>query len=132
MILHQRSARTLAPFLALLLACPLTLTTAASAPAVMDADSGRNEGAYRTGTYLVKLAAEPLATYGGGLRGLKGTASAAGKRLDVGSGAAKSYLRYLERRRDAVLGAVPGIQEQYAYAYTFNGFAAELTGGQAT
>ncbi|MDX3716579.1 S8 family serine peptidase [Streptomyces caniscabiei] len=117
--------------MALLLACPLALTTAAPAPAVMDADSGRNEGTYRTGTYLVKLADEPLATYGGGLRGLKGTASTAGKRLDVGSGAAKSYLRYLERRRDAVVGAVPGIKEQYAYAYTFNGFAAELTGGQA-
>ncbi|MEV0223107.1 S8 family serine peptidase [Streptomyces sp. NPDC050704] len=131
MTLHQRSARTLGPLLALLLACPLALTTAAPAPAATDADSVRNEATYPAGTYLVKLADEPLATYGGGLRGLKGTAAKAGKRLDAGSGAAKSYLRYLERRRDAVLGAVPGIEKQYDYAYTFNGFAAELTGGQA-
>ncbi|MEH0416857.1 S8 family serine peptidase [Streptomyces sp. B21-083] len=101
------------------------------APAVTHAGSGRNEGTYEAGTYLVKLADEPLATYGGGVRGLKATAPAAGKRLDAGTGAAKSYLRYLERRRDAVLGAVPGIKKQYDYAYTVNGFAAELTGGQA-
>ena len=131
MILHQRSARNLRPLLALLLACPLALTTAAPAPAATDTGSGRNERTYPAGTYLVKLADEPLATYGGGLRGLKGTAPAAGERLDVGSGAATSYLRYLEKRRDAVRAAVPGIKKQYDYAYTVNGFAAELTGGQA-
>lgn len=84
-----------------------------------------------TGTYVVKLADAPVAAYEGGLRGLKRTMPDSGKRLDATSTAAREYVRRLDARRDQVLDVVPGVRKLYDYDYTFNGFAARLTAGQA-
>ncbi|WP_406197688.1 S8 family serine peptidase [Streptomyces europaeiscabiei] len=128
--IHPRAAATL---LAPLLAGALTLT-AVTAPSY--ANSTESSGSYGhdtyTYTYIVKLADAPVAAYEGGLPRLKRTAPAAGKRLDAGSTAVRSYVRHLDSRRDEVLDAVPGAKKLYDYDYTFNGFAARLTGRQAT
>ncbi|BBC34810.1 hypothetical protein SGFS_061040 [Streptomyces graminofaciens] len=111
-----------------LLAGALTLT-AVIAPAQADpTDSGQSYGA---DTYIVKLSEAPVAAYEGGLPRLKRTAPVQGGRLDADSKAVDAYLRHLDTRRDKVLDAVPGVRPLYDYAYTFNGFAAELTAKQA-
>ncbi|MER7402010.1 S8 family serine peptidase [Streptomyces sp. NPDC000070] len=131
---HQRRVRTGA-FLAPLLAGTLTLAGAAPAQTATGipsaSDSPRNVGSYRAGTYVVKLANDPVATYEGGLPGLTRTAPDSGERLDADSRAAKEYLRHLDERRDDVLDTVPGVRKLYDYDYTLNGFAARLTGKQA-
>ncbi|MEV0224937.1 S8 family peptidase [Streptomyces sp. NPDC050704] len=86
---------------------------------------------YAAGTYVVKLADQPVATYQGGLKDLKRTAPAPGDRLRTGTNTVRAYLRHLDSRRDEVLDEVPGIQKLYKYDYTFNGFAAKLTARQA-
>ncbi|GGW35815.1 S8 family serine peptidase [Streptomyces caelestis] len=132
---HQRRVRTAGAFLAPLLAGALTLAGAAPAQTATGipsaSDSPRNVGSYRAGTYVVKLANDPVATYEGGLPGLKRTAPDSGERLDADSRAAKEYLRHLDERRDDVLDTVPGVRKLYDYDYTLNGFAARLTGKQA-
>ncbi|WP_306457927.1 S8 family peptidase [Streptomyces sp. SA15] len=94
------------------------------------ADTTGNPG-YRAGTYVVKLADQPVATYQGGVGGLKRTAPAPGDRLKTGTSAVGAYLRHLDSRRDEVLDEVPGIKKLYEYDYAFNGFAAKLTARQA-
>ncbi|GCB47586.1 peptidase S8 and S53, subtilisin, kexin [Streptomyces sp. NL15-2K] len=95
------------------------------------AETTENTG-YRAGTYVVKLADQPVATYQGGVSGLKRTAPAPGDRLTTGTSAVRAYLRHLDSRRDSVLDDVPGVKKLYEYDYAFNGFAAKLTARQAT
>ena len=60
-------------------------------------------------TYIVQMAADPVATYDGGVA---------------------DYAEYLESRHDAVLTRAGG-RKLYDYAYSFNGFAAKLTRDEA-
>lgn len=96
-----------------------------------DANSTGTGVSYGDGTYIVKLDGQPVAGYRGDLPGLKRTAPAAGKRLDADSATVEKYVAHLDDRRERVLDAVPGVETLYDYSYTFNGFAAELTGRQA-
>ena len=97
----------------------------------MSAHASTENRSATTGTYVVKLTDAPVAAYEGGLRGLKRTMPASGKRLDTASSASREYVRRLDARRDRVLDAVPGARKLYDYDYTFSGFAAKLTAGQA-
>ena len=54
-------------------------------------------------TYIVQLAAAPLATYDGTVRGLAATRSSTGARLNTRSSAARAYTGYLDRQRSTVL-----------------------------
>ncbi|MDO9075014.1 MAG: S8 family serine peptidase [Rubrivivax sp.] len=81
-------------------------------------------------TYIVQLAAAPLATYDGSLRGLAATKPTAGSRLNLGSRAALSYRSYLDSQRNAVLSRI-GARPLHTYSVTFNGFAAPLTAAEA-
>ncbi|CAM5273421.1 hypothetical protein [Streptomyces canus] len=65
---------------------------------------------YAAGTYVVKLADQPVAAYQGGLKDLKRTAPAQGDRLKTDTTAVRAYLRHLDSRRDEVLDAVSGIK----------------------
>ncbi|WP_328506685.1 S8 family serine peptidase [Streptomyces sp. NBC_00391] len=125
---HHIGPRAAVTLLAPLLAGALTLT-AVTAPTY--ADSAENSGSYDDDTYIVKLADAPVAAYEGGLPRLKRTAPTAGKRLDADSATVEKYVAHLDDRRERVLDAVPGIETLHDYSYTFNGFAAELTGRQA-
>lgn len=130
---RHRHPRGVAALLAPLLAGSLTLAGTASAHAAADSpDSSQTNRSYSAGTYVVQLSDEPVATYEGGLPRLKQTAPESGKRFDADSGAVKNYLRHLDTRRDDVLDAVPGVKKLYDYDYALNGFAARLTGRQAT
>lgn len=82
--------------------------------------------------YIVQLAAAPVATYAGTLRGLAATRPALGSRLNSRSPAVRAYIGHLDTRRNAVLARLGrGINVLHTYNTTFNGFAAVLTGAQA-
>ena len=77
-----RRARILATGTAFALSAGLLLTTmpaAADPPEVPDAAPGR---------YIVTLTGSPIATYAGGIRGLKATRPAAGRKVDAHSASA--------------------------------------------
>ncbi|WP_229758950.1 S8 family serine peptidase [Peterkaempfera bronchialis] len=95
------------------------------------ADGPAAAGPYTDGLYIVQLAEAPVASYGGGIRGLAATRPQPGGKVDPGSSATRSYRGHLEARRKQVLARVPGVRPVYAYDYAFNGFAARLTARQA-
>ncbi|AQR68345.1 hypothetical protein BZG29_08235 [Janthinobacterium sp. LM6] len=76
--------------------------------------------------YIVQLAAAPLASYTGGVKGFAPTI-VHGQRLDTDSEAARRYTAYLEEKQRAVLALVAEAPVQYRYTVTLNGFAAMLT-----
>ena len=82
-------------------------------------------------TYIVQLAAAPLATYSGTVRGLAATRSSTGAKLNANSSAARAYTGYLDRQRAAVLARVGAVDVLHTYNTTFSGFAAVLTEAQA-
>ncbi|GHH82306.1 S8 family serine peptidase [Streptomyces capitiformicae] len=129
---HHIRPRAAVTLLAPLLAGALTLT-AVTAPTAYAADNSvESDGSYGPGIYVVTLADAPVAAYEGGLPRLKRTAPKDGKRLDPDSGAVDAYRDHLDDRRDDVLDAVPGVKPLYDYDFTLNGFAAKLTGRQAS
>jgi subtilisin family serine protease len=76
--------------------------------------------------YVVELADDPVTTYAGGIPGLAGTRSAAGRRVEPHSTAAKAYRQHLGVQRDAVAG-VAKVKVDQVYTTAFNGFSATLT-----
>ncbi|WP_327744382.1 S8 family serine peptidase [Streptomyces europaeiscabiei] len=124
---------TLVPLLAgaLTLTAVIAPTFAANSNSNSNSNSTGSGDSYGNDTYIVKLADAPVAAYEGGLPRLKRTAPAAGRRLDADSATVEKYVAHLDDRRERILAAVPGVESLYDYAYTFNGFAAELTGRQA-
>ena len=82
-------------------------------------------------TYIVQLAAAPLATYSGTVRGLAATRSSTGARLNLNTGAARAYTSYLDSQRNAVLARVGAVNVLHTYNTTFSGFAAQMTAAQA-
>ncbi|HVX46973.1 MAG TPA: protease inhibitor I9 family protein, partial [Mycobacteriales bacterium] len=87
---------------------------------------------YQAGTYIVQLAGDPVTTYRGGQAGLPRTAPQPGHKIDPQSSAAQAYRRHLASQRQHVLDTIPGAKRIYSYDTAFNGFAADLTGAQAT
>ncbi len=87
-------------------------------------------------TYIVGLAAPPLASYSGGTGQLQATSPAVtgAAHLDVTSSAARRYRDYLDGRQRAALARVPGSTPDVIYDYrvAFAGFAAVLTPAQAS
>lgn len=82
-------------------------------------------------TYIVQLAAAPLATYDGTVRGLAATRSSTGAKLNARSSAARAYSSYLDSQRNAVLARVGAVNVLHTYSTTFSGFAAQMTEAQA-
>lgn len=81
--------------------------------------------------YVVQMAELPVVSYTGGTNGLQATKPNGRQKIDPLSAAVVQYAAYLDTRHDQSLAAVGGGRKIYDYHYTFNGFAAELTGAQA-
>jgi subtilisin family serine protease len=79
------------------------------------------------GTYIVQLAEPPVVAYEGGVKGIKATRPAKGKKVDPRRPEVRAYVDHLAARQDAALKRAGGGTKLYSYAYTFNGFAAELS-----
>ena len=84
-----------------------------------------------TQTYIVQMLESPVVAYEGGVAGLKATKPSKGTKIDPNSAAVKEYVGYLNGSHDKALAKVGGAQKLYDYGVTFNGFAADLTEGQA-
>ncbi|WP_166408965.1 S8 family serine peptidase [Labedella phragmitis] len=82
------------------------------------------------GRYIVTLRDEAVATYGGGLAKLPGTAPTRGGDLDIDSRRVVDYSAYLERTHESVADSVDAIITT-SYTITTNGFSSALTGAQA-
>ncbi len=83
-----------------------------------------------TRTYIVQMLKDPVASYDGGVAGIPATTPAAGEKLDVSSSAAQRYIELLRGDHASALAQV-GAQKLYDYSVSYNGFAANLTEGQA-
>jgi subtilisin family serine protease len=83
-------------------------------------------------TYIVQMLADPAVAYTGGVAGLPPTKPAQGEKIDPTSPNVVKYAGYLSSKHDEALATVGGGQKLYDYVYSYNGFAAKLTRGQAT
>ena len=120
---------------AALLAGAALITTALVAPpgsATPGTDApSSSRFTFAPGRYVVTLADKPLATYQGGVTGLKATKPAAGRKVEVNSTSGKAYRAYLTGKHAQVAAAV-GAKVDQNYSTTLNGFAASLTSKQVS
>jgi Subtilase family/Fibronectin type-III domain/PA domain/Peptidase inhibitor I9 len=99
--------------------------------AVFAAGSASGADANPVRGYVVQLRLDPVVAYDGGIAGLPATKPGKGDKINPASSRVARYADYLEARHAALLAAVGGGQKLYDYVYTYNGFAAKLTEGQA-
>lgn len=78
-------------------------------------------------TYIVQLAAEPVASYTGTVPGYSATLPAPGTRLNTRSAAALAYKGYLDAQQTTVTSLIAGAPIVARYSTVYNGFAARLT-----
>jgi subtilisin family serine protease len=111
------------------ISAPLGLPANAAQPEP-DAFQGEREQ-YKTGVYIVQMVDDPVVAYKGGVPGLKATKPGKGQKINPFSQDVVAYKAYLDARHGQVLSSVGGGRKLYNYYYSYNGFAAELTGEQA-
>jgi subtilisin family serine protease len=81
--------------------------------------------------YIVQMIESPAVDYRGSIAGYATTKPVRGTKFDSTNPAVQKYVGYLKARHDAVLAKVGAANKKaYSYAYTFNGFSAELTDAQ--
>lgn len=81
--------------------------------------------------YIVQMSGDPVVIYEGDIAGLPATKPAKGQKVNPNSGNVQRYVAHLHTRHADALNAVGGGNKLYDYAFSFDGFAAELTGAQA-
>ena len=101
--------------------------------AVLNGQQGdqRTKAKFESKLYIVQLSEAPVTAYGGGIPGLPATKPGRGQKVNPNDPKVTAYVSYLTARHDAALAAVGGARKAYSYHFSFNGFAAELTGKQA-
>jgi subtilisin family serine protease len=86
---------------------------------------------FAPGKYVVTLADQPLATYQGGVAGLKATKPAKGRKVNTTSPDSKAYRSFLDGRHNQVAAKV-GAKASRHYSTAINAFAANLTSAQVS
>jgi len=81
------------------------------------------------GHYIVVMKADPLASYEGGVKGLKATKPAEGDQLETQSQDSQRYVEHLETEQTD-LAAQIGVTPDTTYQVVLNGFSADLSGEQ--
>jgi subtilisin family serine protease len=105
----------------------LLLAAAILAVVVMSASAQPAE----TKSYIVMMDGLPVVAYDGGVLGLAATKPDKGEKINPNDAKVKRYVDHLEAKHDDSLRKVNARnQKVYSYAYTFNGYAAELTEAQ--
>jgi subtilisin family serine protease len=113
--------------LALLLALPLAVPPALSAPDAQPPGQAKRESKL----YIVQMADPPVVAFTGGVAGLRATKPNRGQKIDPNSPQVVRYVEFLTAKHDDALLRVGGARKVYSYKYSFNGFAAELSAAQA-
>ena len=114
----------------LLLMAALAMTFSGAVPITAKTEKGDIQQS-PNGIYIVQMVEVPVVAYEGGIPGLAATAPGAGEKINPNSAAVANYVRHLNDKHDEALGRVGGGRKLYDYTYTFNGFAAQLSLGQA-
>jgi subtilisin family serine protease len=108
----------------------IAVALAVSSPPVT-AQRGQNQpSSARSGIYIVQMI-DPPSVANAGTPAFAATRPPRGQKIDPDSAPVVTYSQYLDRRHDEALAAVGGARKLYDYRHTLNGFAAELTAGQA-
>ncbi len=108
----------------------MKLTSAALAALVLMGGVSSPALAQSRATYIVQLAAQPVASYSGTVAGYAATQPAAGTRLNSRSAAAIAYRGYLDAQQSSVTALVSGAPIVARYSTVYNGFAARLTAAE--
>lgn len=114
-----------------LTALPLAITgfgTASATPA-----GPQLESEFTDGVYIVQMIDPPVAAYEGEVPGYAPTKPGKGKKVNPKSAHVKKYAGHLKNKHDAALrtSGAPASKKLYDYSFTYNGFAAKLTGSEA-
>jgi subtilisin family serine protease len=107
-------------------AAPATAATAASAGPTSATDATETGG-----VYVVQMADLPVVAYDGSTAGFAATKPRKGAKVDVTSTAVTRWVDHLRGKHAKALNAVGATEKLYDYAYSYNGFAARLSGAQA-
>ncbi|MGA3489078.1 S8 family serine peptidase [Micromonosporaceae bacterium DT55] len=99
------------------------------APPTLSTLRSVDAGDSSTGTYIVTLTDEPLATYEGGVAGIAATKPGKGRKVEVGSANAQRYRSHLKNKHTKVAGSV-GAEARRSNYVVSNSFVAELTPAQ--
>jgi len=83
------------------------------------------------GIYIIQMIGDPVVAYEGGIKGLRATKPKKGKKINPNSKRVVDYVGHLNARHANALNKVGGGQKVYDYQYSFNGFSAKLSHGQA-
>ncbi|SOC56871.1 S8 family serine peptidase [Ornithinimicrobium cerasi] len=120
----RRGVRTIALAAAVTVASPLALS-ATAAPQLQEDQSRK--------TYIVQLAADPIATYEGGTAGIAATKPAPGQKVKAGSANAKKYEAHLRNEQAKALksAGVKADRKTHEFTVALNGFTADLTAAEA-
>jgi hypothetical protein len=105
----------------------MKLSSAALAAFVLIGGASSAALAQSRATYIVQLAAQPVASYNGTVAGYAATQPVAGARLNSRSAAAIAYRGYLDAQQSSVTALVSGAPIVARYSTVYNGFAARLT-----
>jgi subtilisin family serine protease len=126
MSMFRSTRKVAAPLGALILTCAIAGVVGAS-----DEGPVQNRSKRLSDVYIVRMSEDPVVAYRGGIPGLKATKPARGQKIDPNSPRVVDYVRHLNARHDTALAAAGPARKLYDYAYTFNGFAAQLSEAQA-
>jgi len=116
--------------LAVAVLAPVAAAGAADTPTVPHSAVDEVKSA-KTQTYIVQMLDAPVVAYEGGVKGLSATKPKPGKKINPNSGNVEKYAEYLEANQTDLAASV-GAETLYNYVYAYNGFAAELSGEQAS
>lgn len=112
-----------------LTALPLAVTAFGTASA--HAAGPKLESQYTDGVYVVQMADLPVVAYDGRVQGFAATKPGKGKKIDPASQNVARYVDHLKGKHLGALKQAGASNKLYDYAYTYNGFAAQLKGDQA-
>ncbi|TAK36707.1 MAG: hypothetical protein EPO30_11345, partial [Lysobacteraceae bacterium] len=113
---------------ALLFVTTIALLGSALAPMGVAAASAKFDTG---GQFIVQMADMPVVAYDGSINGLRATKPAPGTKINPNSAAVVKYTDYLNTSHNRALARAGGGTKLYDYFYSYNGFLAKLTAGQA-
>ncbi len=119
-----------------LLSAALALGIAAVAPVAIaapddaEAVTGKPRGKPSNDLYIVRMVDSPVVAYEGNVPGYPATKPRKGTKINPDDPKVVRYAAYLEARQNDAIARVGG-RKAYSYRYSFSGFAAGLTAGQA-
>ncbi|MBI3170296.1 MAG: S8 family peptidase, partial [Chloroflexi bacterium] len=116
----------------------LVLVLALTAVVPASANQGNGNGkakvqeAFSDGIYIVQMIDDPVIAYDGSINGFQATKPEKGQKINPKDGKVVKYVNRLINSHNDALAKAGGGEKFYDYTYSFNGFAAKLTGAQAS